>query len=165
MALVKLYAARLDLLAPAVKMFGESTTARIMKAPFRSVDAERKKDILAKAMEVVNIASLIDGQPLNNMRVDVLRLADYSLASEEQRYLDVLHWLSLVLFPRHQQAQREIRVLGTGQWLSQHPITVSWTSSSTSSMLLVHGIRGCGKSVLCYAVIDRYLEDIGVGVR
>ena len=163
-ALVKVYAKILEFLAKAVKFFGDSTATRLLKAPFRSVDEDGKEEILSRESEVLKLAALVDAERLANIETQVLRLADLSIASQkavqEQEYLDVLRWLSQVPYSRHHEFHRETRVAGTGQWLIQHPYVRSWTSASSCSMLLLHGIPGCGKTALCSAIIDMYLDNM-----
>jgi hypothetical protein len=163
-ALVAAYASILELFAKAVRFFCDSSAVRVFKAPFSTVDESSRINILTKEAEVLKQASLIDAERLVNVEAHVLRLADLSVASqkevEDNRYLDVLRWLSRVEYSRHHASHRGMRVQGTGEWLLQHPEFRSWTMASSSSLLLVHGIPGCSKTILCSAVIDKYLRDI-----
>lgn len=52
-----------------------------------------------------------------------------------------------------------MRLLGTAQWLLQDDRYLSWKQQSSSSILLVHGIRGCGKTILCSSVIDEHMSS------
>jgi ankyrin repeat protein len=163
-ALVKTYAVVLHLLARAVKFFDELAVARLMKAPFRSLHEEDMKDILAAEAEVLKIAGLIDSERVLNLETQVLRLADFTIASkrtvEEQEYLDILSWLSRVPYSRHLASHRDTRLPGTGKWLVHHTNFRDWEATSSCSSLLLHGIAGCGKTSLCTAVIDKYLDDM-----
>lgn len=163
-ALVKTYAAILHLLARAVEFSNESAIVRVMKAPVRSLHEEDKKDIIAAEAEVLKIAGLIDSDRVLSLETQVRRLADFTIvskqAADEKEYLDILSWLSLVPYNRHLASHREARLPGTGQWLLQQRDFSDWEATSSCSSLLLHGIAGCGKTSLCTAVIEKYLDDI-----
>lgn len=74
-----------------------------------------------------------------------------------QRYHDILRWISTF---DHDQCHHDVctkptkRIDNTGQWLLEHPTYKDWLDSSSSTVLILHGIPGCGKSKLASAVID-----------
>jgi ankyrin repeat protein len=163
-ALVKTYAVVLHLLARAVEFFGETAVVRFTKAPFRSLHEEDMKDILAAEAEVLKIAGLIDSERVLNLETQVLRLADFTIATrravKEQEYFEILSWLSQVPYSRHFTSHRDARLPGTGKWLVQHLDFCDWEAISSCSTLLLHGIAGCGKTSLCTAVIEKYIDDV-----
>lgn len=120
-ALVAAYAAILEYLADLVHFFDESMAVRVFKAPFRSVDAGRRKRVLEKADEADKLAALIDAERLLDVQTQVTRLSDHTTSTEKvvkaMRYQEVLGWLSPVPYSRDHESQREYRVAGTGRWL------------------------------------------------
>ncbi|KAB2575166.1 hypothetical protein DBV05_g6187 [Lasiodiplodia theobromae] len=49
--------------------------------------------------------------------------------------------------------------LQTVIWLLDHPEYCQWRATSSSSILLLHGIPGCGKSMLASRVVDLLLSE------
>lgn len=79
------------------------------------------------------------------------------LKAEERRGL--LTWLSRIPYrEHHHMAYRDV-LPGTGLWLLQKAEFLSWRTSSSSSILWLHGIPGAGKSKLSAVVIQKLLED------
>jgi hypothetical protein len=163
-ALVKTYTVILHLLARAVKFMDESAVARVMKAPFRSLHEEDMKDVLTAEAEVLKIAGLIDSERVLNLESQFIRLVDLTIATkkavEEKEYLNVLSWLSVVPYSRHLASHRDARLEGMGKWLVQPVEFLSREANSSCTSLLLHGIASCGKTSLCTAVIEKYLEDV-----
>ncbi|KAF6809884.1 ankyrin repeat domain-containing protein [Colletotrichum musicola] len=58
----------------------------------------------------------------------------------------------------HHQFIAQMRLPGAGQWLLSHEDYTQWQSSSSPSLLLLHGIPGSGKSTLCSVVVDSVLS-------
>jgi ankyrin repeat protein len=157
-ALVGAYAKILENLAEAVKFLAESKKIRGLKAPFRLTGGESVSMLLVKEKEVLRFTNLIDGQRLLSVTKNVNRTAELTAiadkAVQEQEYVKILDWLSKTRYLDHHRSQRNLRSPGTGTWLLNHAEYISWHSKSLSSTLLVHGIPGCGKTILCSCVID-----------
>ena len=78
------------------------------------------------------------------------------LKAEERRGL--LTWLSRIpCRDHHDMMYREV-LSDTGLWLLRKPDFVKWQSSSSSSLLWLHGIPGAGKSTLTAIVIQNFLN-------
>jgi ankyrin repeat protein/DNA polymerase III delta prime subunit len=78
---------------------------------------------------------------------------------DQDEHLELLRWLSSCPFTRHQEALSEARMPNSAVWLQVHPEYRNWKSSSSSSILLLHGIPGSGKSTICSAVVDSLLGE------
>ena len=79
------------------------------------------------------------------------------LKAEERR--DLLAWLSRIpCRDHHDIIYREV-LSDTGLWLLRKSAFVEWQSSSSSSVLWLHGIPGAGKSTLTAIVIQKFLDD------
>lgn len=93
----------------------------------------------------------------------IKRLLDQSSVSthvlQGNEYLQLLQWLSPVPFSRHHKRHSESRIPSSGQWLLDHHQYVNWRNSSSSSMFLLHGILGSGKTSLASAVVDTFLRE------
>lgn len=64
---------------------------------------------------------------------------------KEER-LAILKWLSNVQYKKHHQTLSKGLLEGTGSWLLKKRQFVEWRDSSMSSVLWLHGIRGCSNS-------------------
>ena len=93
----------------------------------------------------------------------IKRLTDRSNISEQElqisKHLELLSWLSPVVFSSHHKRHSESRLPGSGKWLLNHPRYFAWRNSSSSSLLLLHGILGSGKTFLTSAVVDSFLQE------
>lgn len=100
---------------------------------------------------------------LSSLNDPIMRLIDQSTISaqvlQESEYLQLLQWLSPVPFSRHHKRHSESRLPGSGQWLLDHPQYVRWRNSSSSSIFLLHGILGCGKTLLASTVVDAFSRE------
>ena len=110
------------------------------------------------AKEVATVKSL-----LTSLDEPIKRLVDSSSISqrgvEESKRLQLLRWLSPVQFSSHHARHSEIRVPGSGQWLLDNKQYLNWRNSSSSSVFLLHGILGSGKTLLASAVVDSILSE------
>lgn len=160
-ALVEAYAAILETLAKDVKFFRESRKARLLKAPMRLPDGKGSARLLDKEQEVFSLTRLVDGSRMLEMSIKIERFAERSRIADksvdDQKYKAILNWLSKTNYRQHHESLSEMRLPGTGTWLLQHNQYLSWQHQSSSSILLVHGIPGCGKTILCSSVIDEHM--------
>lgn len=107
---------------------------------------------------MLRFTRLVDGKRILNIRTTVDRTAELSViadqAVQEGKYVAVLEWMSKTRYIDHHNDQRTLRLSSTGTWLFGRTEYTSWLSKSSSSILLVHGIPGCGKTILASFVID-----------
>ncbi|KAL8790515.1 MAG: hypothetical protein Q9195_006346 [Heterodermia aff. obscurata] len=160
-SLVRLYVEILTHLARAVRFFGEKSIVRWIKSPFRTVDDKQMHQILAEEAEVLKIAKLTDTDKLVNLEAAVTRLSVeanmYSQSLSEQKYGKVWEWLSALPCYDYHQFISQSRLTNLGKWLLNDKDYIDWQSSSSPSLLLVHGITGSGKSMLCSMIVDSLL--------
>ena len=118
--------------------------------------------ILAQEAEVLKIAKLTDTDKLLNLETAVTRLsvqADmYSQSLSEQKYSKFLEWLSVLPHYNYHQFISQSRLTNLGKWLFNNKDYIDWQTSSSPSLLLVHGIIGSGKSMLCSMIVDSLLS-------
>ena len=128
--------------------------------------------VTAQEEKVSKIAQLVDTETrqdtskhvqttyglLKGLESPITRLADQTVVSsrllEESRHLKLLRWLSSVPFSRHHESHSDKRIANSGEWLFTHPQYLSWNRSSSSSVLLLRGVLGSGKTVLASSVVD-----------
>ncbi|GAB7358923.1 hypothetical protein MBLNU230_g5000t1 [Neophaeotheca triangularis] len=162
-AIVEAYVAILETLAYAVKFLGESKKERLLKAPFRVPEGKTVANLVKKEQEVFKLTRLIDGGRIVEMSLNAERFVERSKiadkAVEGQKYRAILDWLSKTNYRQHHGDLSGMRSPGTGEWLLQHHEYVSWQQLSSCSLLVVHGIQGCGKTILCSGVIDELMNS------
>ena len=118
--------------------------------------------VLAQEAEVLKIAKLTETDKLLNLEAAVTRLSVqanmFSQSLSEQKYLQVLEWLSVLPYYSYHQFISQSRLANLGKWLLNHRDYVDWQTSSSPSLILVHGIIGSGKSMLCSMIVDSLLS-------
>ncbi|KAF2808297.1 uncharacterized protein BDZ99DRAFT_51369 [Mytilinidion resinicola] len=120
------------------------------------------RKVIAQEAEVLKIAKLTDTDKLVYLEAAVTRLSVqatmYSQSLSEQKYNKILEWLSASPYYNHHQFVSQSRLPGLGKWLLNHKDYIDWQTSSSSSLLLLHGITGSGKSMLCSVIVDSLLS-------
>ena len=134
-----------------------------MKSAFKTVQDDRIHEIRVQEEEVLKLASLADAEKLNCLKSTVTRLADQAQICDrslmETQHLELLSWISSTPFSRHHELHSGNLLPGSGEWLLEHPEFRTWKASSSSSILLLHGIPGSGKTALCAKVVDWFLSE------
>ena len=127
----------------------EMTSALMANITSLQDKSTKKIDDLEKLMKAFD-------EPLVRTVGALQDLQDH-LKAEERR--DLLAWLSRIpCRDHHDIIYREV-LSDTGLWLLRKSAFVEWQSSSSSSLLWLHGIPGAGKSTLTAIVIQRFLDD------
>ena len=139
---------------------------RVVKSAFQ-IDQDRLlQDIKDQESRVAAIALLSDAAFLNrlqNLERPINRIADqaavYEKAQKEECYRGILNWLSPVPFKLHHRHLAKNRLRQSGEWLLNHSDYLEWKASSASSLFLLYGSAGSGKSSLASAVVDSFVLD------
>ena len=84
-------------------------------------------------------------QPINRMERDLQTLHDGLTIAERGR---ILQWISPIPYMQHHNQARKDVLAGTGTWFMKDEKILKWLSSSSSSIMWLHGIAGSGKSKL-----------------
>lgn len=58
----------------------------------------------------------------------------------------MLQWISPIPYMQHHSQAKRGVLAGTGKWFLKNEKVLVWLSSSSSSIMLLHGIAGSGKS-------------------
>lgn len=118
--------------------------------------------VLAQEAEVLKIAKLKDTDKLLYLEAEITRLSvqatTYSQSLSEQKYNKMLEWLSASPYYNHHQHLSQSRLPSLGKWLLNHKEYIDWQTSSSSSLFLLDGITGSGKSMLCSMIVDSLLS-------
>ncbi|KAL8657729.1 MAG: hypothetical protein Q9226_001628 [Calogaya cf. arnoldii] len=77
---------------------------------------------------------------------------------EKTERLSILRWLSTINYREHHKTSLSTVMQGSGAWLQRKKEFIDWKTSSTSSILWIHGIPGSGKSKLVSTVIQNLLD-------
>lgn len=132
--------------------------------------------IEAREKEVLKLASMADSKTVQALDTQVAKLATGTTSTlqdlsgrftrvldineamqqalEDKKLSELLHWLSPTPIALHHRAVADKRLPGSGQWLMDHQLFQQWESSSESSVLVLHGVRGSGKSTTFSAAVD-----------
>ncbi|KAJ0299460.1 hypothetical protein Brms1b_013115 [Colletotrichum noveboracense] len=158
-ALTLLYAEILVFLSNAINFYREKSIVRVLKSPFRTFDEAQAKTMREREQEVNAFAALSDTETLSSLEAAFTRLSTQSSQSlSEKNFDDIVEWLSVAPYYHHHQFIAQSRLPGAGQWLLNHEKFLDWKSSSSPSLLLLHGIPGSGKSTLCSVLVDSLLS-------
>ena len=179
-ALSRLYADVLTSLAKAVKYFQKSSGGeflRYVRFPLLTccclarlfagaIEPVVLQSIDDQEQEIMSLVSLAHSEILQGLDMQMNRLMDASVVVHktllQQETIELLSWLSSTRVHDHHRFYSAGRLSGSGKWLIDHTIYRSWLESSSSSMLLLQGIRGCGKTVLTSIVIESLQQPNGL---
>ncbi|KAI5836799.1 hypothetical protein DFP73DRAFT_345177 [Morchella snyderi] len=86
-----------------------------------------------------------------------LRMSELIYTSvENDRWLNILAWLSTVEYENHHILSQRRRQEGTGTWLFGNDTFLKWKDSEANSILWIHGIPGSGKTILASSIVDSF---------
>lgn len=145
------------------------TPVRALKSvliAFQTDEDQQLQRIASQDAKLSAVAILSDAEILNRLQVlegPVHRIADqtakYTETLKDIRYREILDWLSPIRYIEHQKRHSERRLQGSGEWLLNDEEYLNWQSSSASSIFLLHGMAGSGKTTLASAVVDSTLRQ------
>ncbi|KAL8946442.1 MAG: hypothetical protein Q9222_007163 [Ikaeria aurantiellina] len=182
-ALLRLYTAILTYLVRARHYYSKSTLRRLGASIIVTAEAIEGclADVVVKFNELERCTRLVErnfaldvssAQDTNHhtlksllasLEQPVLRTASQisdvyaSLQSDERRKF--LSWLSTIRYREHHKTAFSTVMPGSGQWLQRKPAFIDWKTSSSSSILWIHGIPGSGKSKLISTVVQDLIKD------
>ena len=84
-------------------------------------------------------------QPISRMERDFQTVHDGLTLAERGT---ILQWISPIPYMQHHNQARRDVLAGTGAWFLNDDKVLRWLSSSSSSIMWLHGIAGSGKSKL-----------------
>nr|XP_001391675.2 hypothetical protein ANI_1_1862064 [Aspergillus niger CBS 513.88] len=78
------------------------------------------------------------------------QVSDLHRALKDNERGQILRWISPVPAQEHYREASASLMPGSGEWLFRHPEFQAWRDSSSSEVLWLYGIPGCGKSKIAY---------------
>ncbi|KAF8247663.1 hypothetical protein K440DRAFT_289711, partial [Wilcoxina mikolae CBS 423.85] len=176
-ALVGLYASALAYLARAKRYFGHASGVRVVAAVFDIgglstllEDVNSRESVVQKEVAIAEAQyqrsahqDLTDGmgrlrsilkdleRPIERIESKVMEIHD---GLQEAQRIEILKWLSPVIYEAHHDNALQGRTSGTGEWLLRRGEFVNWRSSDKSAFLWLHGEPGAGKTKLVALVIE-----------
>ncbi|KAL6794836.1 hypothetical protein GGI42DRAFT_363259 [Trichoderma sp. SZMC 28013] len=180
LAMVKLYTSILRYLAKARQYFSTHTVKRAIKSALSTPESEVQQylDIISKKLSDVESCLLIVQleetratsaktekitQYLSALGKPIIRssaqLTELHKSLSRQERTKILNWLSQINTRYHHQLEGKDHLPGSGNWLLEHPEFIRWQGTSSSAILWLHGIPGCGKTKLAYKIIQKLLQD------
>ncbi|XWW92576.1 hypothetical protein V2A60_000501 [Cordyceps javanica] len=158
-ALTRLYASILSALATALKYFDRSHAARLFTVIIEPSVLDTLED---QEQEVLKLVSLLDSETIKRLDQQFQRVMDTStmikVSMSQTRSVDCLAWLSGTRVHDHHRSMSAAKIPGSCTWIFEQETYRTWLGDSSSSVLILQGIRGCGKSVLMSAIIDSLRE-------
>lgn len=125
--------------------------------------------ITSTEKELRLLQQIQDAEVQQSVQIDVVRLVDASLISakavKDQEFRSFLEWLSTTPYKTHHSRHCRERLSGTAGWLLHNTQYMDWKNESDSSILLMHGLPGCGKTKLTSRVVDAFLHEKQVDPR
>lgn len=167
--LTELYSSVLLFLGKAKKFFEMRTAVRLVKSTltvFQDGQDEHLLKIEGQEANLSALAAISDSELLNNLQLlekPLHRMAQQvnflAISLEYDRYSSVLQWLSSMNFRAHHKEYSRRRLEASGKWLFDNHEFKAWNASSSSSIFLLHGMTGTGKSTLASAMVDSVLDQ------
>ncbi|KAF8861649.1 hypothetical protein BDZ45DRAFT_586659, partial [Acephala macrosclerotiorum] len=170
-AMVELYTTMLRMTALCHRLFAKSTAKRAMHALFKPGDVSafleqsqkledrvehevqncERSDRQAADAEIQRLLTLLKA-PIVRTDEGVLSLLEQ--VGEKER-LEILDWISKVLYGSNHQTVTEKRAIDTCEWLLKHKKYEEWQDASASIIFWLCGNPGTGKTFLTSKVIDQ----------
>ncbi|RDK39337.1 hypothetical protein M752DRAFT_338219 [Aspergillus phoenicis ATCC 13157] len=162
-ALVGVYTAILEYTAEVKKIHHESGFARIGSTliPLTEQPLQRLRTVVENKITMAEKwATSADRTYLKGQAAEILAAIDKTveeLQKVQSTVLSVedkgiLEWLSQYDFSKAQNDTQDHRSPGTGDWLLKSKAYIEW-KNCPGSIFWLHGVAGCGKSVICSTVI------------
>ncbi|KAL8992084.1 MAG: hypothetical protein Q9169_007385 [Polycauliona sp. 2 TL-2023] len=126
-----------------------------LKWPFKDKEVSKVLERLASCRGELTSALSVDQTNLTlNLHRSVQTLADRtSIIHDDNRYRQLYEWLRAPDSSINHNAARQKWVKSTGDWFLQSWQYADWRSGPRS-LIWLHGIPGCGKTVLSSTIID-----------
>ena len=141
-----------------------SEDQQMTKIKVLDADISRLTEVLTVDIQIETAKSVASMHALlTSLNEPIKRIADHTSITAQvltgSQRLELLQWLSPVPFSSHHKRHSEIAIPGSGQWLLDHDLYLHWRNTSSSSIFLLHGILGSGKTSLASTVVDSFLRE------
>ncbi|MCJ1435564.1 hypothetical protein MMC27_004938 [Xylographa pallens] len=177
-AIITLYAKVLLYISKTKRYFQASISKRLASSVFQVNHDQDLREIKSQEARVAALSRLVDSERQISIKTDQSGLKDIvgellpilrsleepikrletrdmqTQGLEEKQYLKVVRWLSTEPYTLHHKQHYDDLLKGSGKWLIESQQVAKWLRSSASSVLLLHGIPGSGKTSLTAAFIE-----------
>ncbi|KAF3802552.1 hypothetical protein GCG54_00003357 [Colletotrichum gloeosporioides] len=171
-SLKRLYALVLAFLAKAIKHLDTPGWKRVLRSTTRTAKLFEIQDIVSMDSEVDKLFRLVAAersivseeevskavQLLEHMETPIADLIKRDIAVQKEKkqeeWLEFLTWLSPLDFHAQHRDVSNRRLRNSAEWIVGHREVVEWRDLTTSSVLLIYGREGVGKSMLASKIID-----------
>ncbi|KAK2735559.1 hypothetical protein CKAH01_01940 [Colletotrichum kahawae] len=176
-SLKRLYALILAFLAKAIKHLDAPGWKRVVRSTFKTSKLFEIQEIVSMDSEVDKLFSLVAEersiasdeevskalQLLEHMETPIADLIKGNIAVQQEKKQEewehFLSWLSpLDFYAQHRDVSNR-RLPNSAEWIVEHRDVAKWRDPTTSSMLLIYGREGVGKSMLASKIIDSLSQD------
>ena len=158
-------------LAPARGRFKQ--VGRAIVWPFVEKDVQKTLSILARQRGLFQLALTADQTTLtlaiktatSRTEEDLKALIQcFRSMALDERNEQILQWLAAPDPSSNHNKACQSKQQGTGRWFIESANYINWKTQQ-SSFLWLHGIPGCGKTVLCSTVVEDIASRCQVGSR
>ena len=139
---------------------------RTLTWPLKEKDVQKTLSALARQRGLFQLAMTADQTTMTSAIKEVTSRTEVNLFAftERQRREQVFQWLAAPEPSSNHMKACQTRQRETGRWLLESSKYVTW-KNQRASFLWVHGIPGCGKTVLCSTIIDDIASSCRTSVR
>ncbi|EXF84740.1 hypothetical protein CFIO01_13630, partial [Colletotrichum fioriniae PJ7] len=177
-SLTRLYAKILTYLAKTIQYLATPTPTRAMRSAFKSTKAFEIEDIKLLDIEVDNFFRVVLAersiacaeevsktlQLLEPLSASVAQLIQRDISLQQKanskKWLEFLDWVSPIDFHGQHREVSHRRLPQSAEWILKHESMLKWTESESSSILLIQGVPGSGKSMIASKIIDSLKESL-----
>lgn len=147
-------------LAPATGRFDQ--IGRILIWPLMEKDVQKSLNVLARQRGLLHLALTADQTTMTLEIKNAMSRNEESLVALNQRLhgmalgkrsKKIVQWLAAPDPSSNHNKACQTKQQETGRWLLKNPNYINW-KDRRASFLWLHGIPGCGKTVLCSTVVE-----------
>lgn len=144
-------------------------TGRMLTWPLKEKDVQKTLGILARQRGIFQLALTADHITLTLAVKNATSRTEGSLAAlsdrfqavaMDQRNEQISQWLAAPDVSSNHNKACQTKQRETGLWLLDSSTYINW-KNQRASFLWLHGIPGCGKTVLCSTIIDDIASTCG----
>ncbi len=146
---------------------------QVLAWPLKEKDVQKTLNALARQRGLFQLALTADQTTMTSAIKEVTSRTEGNLLALteriqadaiDERRKQIFQWLAAPEpSPNHMKAC-QTRQQETGRWLLESSKYIAW-KNQRASFLWVHGIPGCGKTVLCSTIIDDVASSCKTSVR
>lgn len=126
--------------------------------PLKEGEAKKTLQNIERMKSTLELALTVDLIETQKAELKTLKKSVRSLRDDDH-YQRILRWLSAPDPSTNLNAALKRRHTGTGKWLLENQIYKNW-KAARGSFLWLHGMPGCGKSILSSTIIEDLRQEM-----